>query len=254
MHTGDPLTLIRKDSAKPLYKQIKDVINGRIRQGQWRPGQKIPSENALVDSLKVSRMTVHRALRELTREGVLNRVHGLGTFISEAPQHASLIQLKDIAQEITSRNQQHTSKILVHLKIKASPEIAAKMELLRAEDVFYLEMVHYQDGTPIQLEQRYVNPGLVTDFMSIDFNRQTPTHYLISLFRPDEMEHRVQAVLPEMKTAEILMINKAQPCLKLSRRTWKDNQVVTYVTMLYPGHLYDLAARYATNDFQIVNN
>jgi len=254
MMNNETVTLINKDSAQPLYKQIKDAINNRISQGQWRPGQKIPSENAMVDSLKVSRMTVHRALRELTREGVLKRVHGLGTFINEAPQHASLIQLKDIAQEITDRNQRHTSKILVQLKIKASAEIAAKMELDQATEVFYMETIHYQEDVPIQLEQRYVNPGLVPDFMNIDFSSQTSTHYLISLFRPDEMEHRVQAVLADEKTAEILMINRSQPCLKLSRRTWKTNQVVTFVTMLYPGHLYDLAARYSTNDYQIVKN
>ena len=248
------ITLINKDSAQPLYKQIKDEINSRISQGLWRPGQKIPSENALVDSLKVSRMTVHRALRDLTREGVLNRVHGLGTFISEPPQHASLIQLKDIAEEVNSRNQQHTSKVLLNLKIKASAEIARKMELAQAAYVFYLEMVHYQDDVPIQLERRYVNPKLVPEFMNIDFNRQTSTNYLISLFRPDEMEHRVQAVLADQKIADILMIDNAKPCLKLSRRTWKDSQVVTFVTMLYPGHLYDLAARYSTNDYQIVNN
>ena len=254
MSNNDTLTSINKDSALPLYKQIKDVINIRIRQGQWQPGQKIPSENALVNSLKVSRMTVHRALRELTREGVLNRVHGLGTFISEAPQHASLIQLKDIAQEIRDRNQQHSAKILVHLKIKASAEIADKMELARDTQVFYLETIHYQDEVPIQLEQRYVNPLLVPDFMSVDFNNQTSTHYLMSLFRPDEMEHRVKAVLTDEKTADSLMIKTSQPCLKLSRRTWIANQVVTFVTMLYPGHLYELAARYSTNDYQIVKN
>lgn len=246
--------LIDKNSAQPLYKQIKDVINARIRQGTWRPGQKIPSENALVDSLQVSRMTVHRALRELTREGVLKRVHGLGTFISEAPQHASLIQLKDIAEEIRQRNQRHSSKVLVHLKIRASLEIAAMMELAQGAEVYYLETIHYQDNIAVQLERRYVNPGLVPDFMGIDFNKQTSTSYLMSLFRPDEMEHRVQAVLAGVKTAEILNIDKSQPCLKLTRRTWKDNQVVTFVTMLYPGHLYDLAARYSTNDYQIVKN
>lgn len=254
MTNKDVLVRMNKDSAQPLYQQIKDVINHRIRQGQWRPGQKIPSENALVESLKVSRMTVHRALRELTREGVLSRVHGLGTFVSESPQHASLIQLKDIAQEISNRNQRHTSQILQQLRTTASSDIAGKMALAEGDEVFYLETVHYQDDIPIQLEQRYVNPKMAPDFMSIDFTRQTSTHYLMSLFRPDEMEHRVQAVLCDRNTADILNIDGSQPCLKLSRRTWKTDDVVTCVTMIYPGHLYELAARYATNEYQIVKN
>ena len=252
MKTSIAAPQIDKNSAYPLYQQIKDEINNRISQGQWQPGQKIPSENELVESLNVSRMTVHRAMRELTREGVLNRVHGLGTFISEPQQHASLIQLKDIAEEIEDSGQQHSSKVLMHLKIKASDAIADKMQLKKNAEVFYLKTIHYQNNLPIQLEHRYVNPQLVPDFMGIDFSAQTSTHYLISLFTPDEMEHRVEAQMPDEKSRELLLMGLSQPCLKLSRRTWKHEQVVTYVTMLYPGDRYDLAARYSTNDFRIL--
>ena len=254
MNKNHALSLIRKNSAQPLYQQIKDVVYTSIRQGKWQTGQKIPSENELVEMLNVSRMTVHRALRELTAEGIVNRVHGLGTFISETPRHASLIQLKDIAEEIQDQGQMHSSKIIMHLKIKAASKIAGKMQLTENSEVFYLKAIHLQGDEPIQLEERYVNPQLVPDFMKIDFQVQTSTRYLMKLFRPDEMEHRVQAIMPDSKTRELLEMNELQPCLKLSRRTWKNNQVVTYATMLYPGDRYDLAAKYLTNDYQIVNH
>ena len=254
MNTSNSISVVDKGSAQPLYQQIKNVISQKIKAGLWQAGQKIPSENELVDSLSVSRMTVNRALRELTREGLLNRVHGLGTFVNEKPQHASLIQLKDIAEEIAERGQQHSSMVLMHLKIRASADIAEKMQLQPNYDVFYLKTVHFQDAVPIQLEERYVNPQMIPTFMDIDFNLQTSTSYLMAQFRPDQMEHRVQAIMPDDKTRELLQLNQQQPCLKLSRRTWKNDQVVTYVTMIYPGNRYDLAARYSTNDYQIVKN
>ncbi len=254
MNNHNTLPLINKNSAQPLYQQIKEVVYTSIRQGKWQTGQKIPSENKLVEMFKVSRMTVHRALRELTSEGILNRVHGLGTFISEAPRHASLLQLKDIAEEIQSQGQTHSSNIIMHLKIKAASMIADRMQLTENTEVFYLKAIHFQGKQPIQLEERYVNPQLVPDFMNIDFKAQTATRYLMELFRPDEMEHRVQAIMPDSKTREILKMDERQPCLKLSRRTWKNNQIVTYATMLYPGDRYDLTAKYLTNDYQIVNH
>ena len=254
MNDKPTLSLINKNSAQPLYQQIKDVVNTSIKQGKWQTGQKIPSENELVKLLNVSRMTVHRALRELTSEGILNRVHGLGTFISEAPRHASLIQLKDIAEEIQEQGQTHSSNVIMHLKIKAASMIAGKMQLAENSEVFYLKAIHFQGTEPIQLEERYVNPQLVPDFMNIDFKAQTSTRYLMELFRPDEMEHRVQATMPDSKTRELLRMDELQPCLKLSRRTWKNDQVVTYATMLYPGDRYDLTAKYLTNDYQIVNH
>ena len=246
--------LIDKSSAQPLYQQIKGEIKTNIGLGKWRPGQKLPSENELVNLLKVSRMTVHRALRELSSEGVLNRVHGLGTFISEVPRHASLIQLKDIAREIRDQGQKHSSRVITHLKIKAASTIAAEMQQAENSEVYFLKAIHFQDEEPIQLEERYVNPLLVPDFMNIDFTAQTSTRYLMELFRPDEMEHRVKAIMPDSKTRNLLKMEELQPCLKLSRRTWKNNQVVTYVTMLYPGDRYDLTAKYLTNDYQIINH
>ena len=132
--------------------------------------------------------------------------------------------------------------------------VAGKMQLAENSEVFYLKAIHFQGNEPIQLEERYVNPQLVPDFMNIDFKAQTSTRYLMELFRPDEMEHRVQAIMPDSKARDLLRMDKTQPCLKLSRRTWKNNKVVTYATMLYPGDRYDLTAKYLTNDYQIANH
>src|SRR3546814_2628957 len=60
--------------APPLYQQVKDYIVTRILGGDWPEGNRVPSENELTRELSVSRMTVHRALRELTTEGWLERV------------------------------------------------------------------------------------------------------------------------------------------------------------------------------------
>ena len=64
----------------PRYKMVRDHIIRNIRSGAWQADAKIPSENELVRELDVSRMTVNRALRELTAEGMLRRVQGLGSF------------------------------------------------------------------------------------------------------------------------------------------------------------------------------
>jgi GntR family histidine utilization transcriptional repressor len=47
------------------------------------------------------------------------------------------------------------------------------------------------------------------------------------------------------------MMQAGEPCLQLIRRTWKNDQVITYVTLTYPGDRYDLGARYATNEYRM---
>jgi GntR family histidine utilization transcriptional repressor len=64
----------------PAYQEIKDYILQRIHIGEWKEGDQVPSENELAREFKVARMTVNRAVRELTAEQVLTRVQGAGTF------------------------------------------------------------------------------------------------------------------------------------------------------------------------------
>ncbi len=242
-------TLIDKSSSYPLYQQIKQMIVANIEADAWPAGSKIPSENELVKQLGVSRMTVNRGLRELSRDGVLQRVHGLGTYVAEKPRHASLIHLQDIAEEVRGQGRQYTTEVLAHNEIAADAETARRMECEPGSSLYYLEAVHFQDQLPIQLESRYVSKQMIPGFLAVDFSRQTSTHYLLQQFAPQQMEHIVQAILPDQKTAKVLKIEPDQPCLQLLRRTWKSGQIVTAACMIYPGNRYDLSARYQTTDY-----
>ena len=242
---------ISKAAPEPIYLQIKNQIQRRIDSGQWQSGHKLPSENDLVAALDVSRMTVNRALRELTQEGLIRRVHGLGSFVAETPRHASLIELQDIGVEIENGGKRHRSRVLQLDTIPAPRDVAGRMSLDAGAPVYLLRAVHYQDDEPIQLEKRYVNAAVMPDFIHQDFTRGTATAYLLERFKPDEMEHRVRAVMPDSDTCELLQMAPTEPCLQLTRRTWKDDQVVTHVTLTYPGDRYELGARYATDEYQL---
>ncbi len=242
---------IDRAAPEPIYQQIKKTIQQKIAAGEWIAGQKLPSENDLVVALEVSRMTINRALRELTQQGLINRVHGLGSFVAETPRHASLIELQDIALEIEQRGRRHSSRVLALDAVEANAEVAVQMGISVAAPVYYLCAVHLQDDTPLQLEKRYVNPQVMPEFVNQDFTHSTSTAYLLKQFQPDEMEHIVRACLPDAQIRAQLLMQAGEPCLQLIRRTWKNDQVITYVTLSYPGDRYDLGARYATNEYRM---
>lgn len=233
------------DKSVPAYQQIKDAIREKIQQGDWRVGQAIPSENQLAELLNVSRMTINRPFRELTEEGFLRRVHGLGTFVAEPPRHAHLVELVSIADEIKNAGGVHRAELLEQSAEHANKALAERFNLAPNSKVYKVTMVHYQNDVPIQFEQRYVNPNVLPDFGGADFSEQTPADYLINALRPDELEHIVQAIIPSKEIAQYLDIPAAEPCLKLRRRTWKDGLVVTSVDLIYPSSRYDLGARYS---------
>jgi len=67
----------------PAYEQVKNWVRRHIASGEWRPGDAVPSESALMERFAVSRMTANRALRELANEGLVTRVQGSGTRVAQ---------------------------------------------------------------------------------------------------------------------------------------------------------------------------
>src|SRR5260370_1796948 len=75
-------------SLQPLYLQVKRHILDNIGSGKWGTSTRVPSENDIVKSFGVSRMTANRAVRELRDEGLLVRIPGVRRFDADPPRHA----------------------------------------------------------------------------------------------------------------------------------------------------------------------
>ncbi|MGL4691386.1 MAG: GntR family transcriptional regulator, partial [Stenotrophomonas maltophilia] len=79
----------------PLYAQLKQMIAQQIRSGTWPAHYRVPSESELVQELGYSRMTINRALRELTAEGLLVRMQGVGTFVAQPKTRSALFSVNN---------------------------------------------------------------------------------------------------------------------------------------------------------------
>jgi GntR family histidine utilization transcriptional repressor len=237
-----PLTL--GEGSSPIYKRLKDVIQENIRSGRWVADEQIPSENTLVRDLGISRMTIHRALRELTQEGVLIRVHGVGTFVAGAKRQAPMMEVRSIAEEIAERGNRHSCDVILHTEEIASEEIAGHFGEPALTKVFHTILAHREDGVPVQIEDRYVNPKTLPNYLEINFNRETPHHYLMRQAPLSEGEHIIEAVLANAAERKLLDIERGEPCLRVNRRTWSNGKVVSTARLLYPGSRYQIGGRF----------
>ncbi|WP_390889439.1 GntR family transcriptional regulator, partial [Leclercia adecarboxylata] len=93
-------------ASTPAFQRIKEDILTRIRSGAWQEGGMLPGETTLEQTFGGSRMTGNRALRELTAEQILTRVQGLGTFVAQQKYQATLVAIRNIAEEIAARGHQ----------------------------------------------------------------------------------------------------------------------------------------------------
>ncbi len=233
---------------RPLYQRIKDHIVHHIDAGAWRPGDQVPPESALVREMGASRMTVNRAIRELVQEGLLMRVQGSGTFVVEPRVPADLVELRNIAEEIRETGRAHSARLISLAAESASESVAATMELAPGARVFHSVILHLADDTPVQLEARYVNPACAPDYMDLDFAAVTPNQYLMEAAPLSEVEHVVEAVLPEADVRALLEIRAGEPCLRLHRRTWSRGRVASSATLTYPGTAHRFSTRFTYRD------
>ncbi len=228
----------------PLYRQVKEYIVDKINSAALQPGMRIESEAELVAGLNVSRMTVNRALRELTAEGRLKRVQGRGTFVADRKPQAALLQIQSIAEEIRGRGGSYSCTVHLLQEEKAKPSVAAAMQLTPYSPVFHSIIVHKDNNMPIQLGCRYVNSAIAPDFLKQDFNKMTVSEYLLSLAPVTAVEHVVEALIPDPWIRDLLEINGSEPCLALHRKTWVGETIATSSIFYSPGSRYTLGGKF----------
>lgn len=233
------------DSASPLYEKVKDFVLGNIGSGKWARNARLPSEHELVSTLGVSRMTVHRALRELTSEGHLRRIQGVGTFVAPPRPQSTLIEISSIATEIRARGGRHSAEVVTLSSIeRPNPDLLLAFEFEAVKPVHHSLIIHFENGLPVQLEERFVNPTLVSGYLDQDFTRVTTYDYLQGATPLTEVEHLIRAAPPAEETARLLSMRPDEPCLVLHRKTWTGPVVATVNTFTYVGSRYALGSRY----------
>lgn len=237
--------MISADQApRALYIQVKEYILARVDSGEWQPDERIPSENQLVDSLNVSRMTVNRALRELAAEGRLVRIQGVGSFVAQPKPVTTLFEIKSIDDEVRGWGGVYSCDIHLLTEERAYPELAAAMGIPEGAPVFHSIIVHRDRGRPVLLGDRYINPVVAPNFLGQDFSAITPTNYLLKVAPVTKVEHIIEALQPDEETRKLLEIETNEPCLVLHRQTWNEPLVSTHSRFSYPGSRYRIGGRF----------
>ncbi len=228
--------------AKAKFTVIKEHICQMIVSGQWQQHDKVPSENELAEQFSVSRMTARRALQELTEQGLLIRSQGAGTFVATFKSQSSLLEIRNIADEIHARGHQHQAEQLTLKAIPVTNEIAILLDVSENDSVFYSEVLHFENHQPIQLEQRYVNSKLVPEYLTQNFTQITPHEYLSNEAPLTEATHEIEAVIASKTVCQLLAIDESIPCLQVKRRTWSSQGVVSLAILTAPGNKYRLGS------------
>lgn len=224
------------------YARVKRHVVARIESGDWKVASRVPSENQLAAEFEVSRMTARRALMELVHEGYLVRSQGLGTFVADRKPLLSMLEVRNIADEIAERGHSYANRILKLEETTATESVAMYLGLAPGARVFHSIIVHIDNEVPVQLEDRFTNPAIAPEYLEQDFSRMTPNAYLSRIAPIESVEHVIEAVLPTSQVARWLQVRAPAACLQINRRTWSRGLVATFARLVHPGSRYRLGS------------
>lgn len=170
-HSMDTHGSIRADYPEPLWIQARDLINAEIANGSLRPGMRIPPERQLCQELRISRVTLRKALTQLVADGVLSASHGRGWYVSLAPTSKEWPNSLESFSETAARmGLAATALVLQAAVIPASLDRADELSVAPGTPLFVLERVRLLDDLPIAIDLTHIPNALAPGLRDADFS------------------------------------------------------------------------------------
>lgn len=235
--------LIGGDSRLPLYHRLHDQLRDDIESGVLRPGDRIPTEAELSARFGVSRTTVKQAIQQLVHAGLVYRIQGKGTFVSQPRIPRRLVGLISFHEEMSQRGFAPSTELIEAAVVPAARHVARALELQPGTAVLRLVRRRLADAVPIALQTTY----LTGDMAALADDPQVATGSLYEAMerrfgqRPTLGREEYTAVVVSGDDARRLGVPDGSPALAVRRyASLEDGRPVEYTESLLRADRYTL--------------
>ena len=237
-----PIVAIDQNLAVPLYHQVYLVLRENIRNGAYGEGA-VPTEAELCSSFGVSRITVKRAMHELTKEGLVIRQRGRGTFVAESSRlpQAKRDSLDDLLRNVMAIGAATEMQRLEGGFVPATPDVAAKLACPAGAMIYATHQIRRARGQPIAVIRAYVPQDVAERLTDRDTSAQPMLAQLqkagVAVARA---EQTISATIAEPTVAATLLTEVGSPIIQLTRLVFdKANRPIEWLTALYRADRYE---------------
>jgi GntR family transcriptional regulator len=235
--------MLDPDSHTPLYQQLAGLLRERILSGDFKGGDLLPSEPALVSQFEVSRTTARLALGELRREGLVETLKGSGTRVRGrrsirrvgSDRYARYHRQAGLtpSQADAGKDPSRTHVIAEFTIMRATPEIAKRLDLPAPQSGEVQERSYrfFVDGEPTQFSKSYVPYELVAGTPVEDpRNEPWPGGTIGQMesmgVRVTEVTEELEARAPTAEEARLLRLPGGVPVIVVTRTMWAGDRPV----------------------------
>jgi len=151
----EPIATIDRSSYEPAYAQLVRILLAQVAAGEFRPGDRLPSEAQLCERYGVSPMTVRRVVNILADRGVVIAEQGRGTFVKPLELSTATFDLDRLQQLF--RNEGRSRVKLSEVRITSATERTARKLAIEVGDrIVYIRRLIFQGEEPVLLHREHV--------------------------------------------------------------------------------------------------
>ncbi|MGG0174915.1 GntR family transcriptional regulator [Gottfriedia acidiceleris] len=217
---------LQHESLIPLYHQLMERLKDSIENGNWTPGDKIPSENQLMVQFSVSRNTAKKAIEELVQEGILYRIQGKGTYVAKPKLQQSLMGFYSFSKVLKEKGLNPKDIILKIEEVKPTVKIKEALQLSENMNVIEMKRLRCAEDEPFILESSFIPKHVVTDIEQL---KKVGEISLYDLFSQQfntivtRAKEAFEPVLIRADESEYLQSEEGRPALLLERTAYNAN-------------------------------
>jgi GntR family transcriptional regulator len=235
----------RRDVSRRLGATKQAVVRDELLAMLERlaVGDSIPPERRLAVDLGVSRPTLRAAIDDLVREGLLERRHGSGTYVTK-PKLAVPLTMTSFSEDMARRGMRATSRILSFETITAGAKLGSRLRVSPMDRVYAIRRLRCADGETMAIEALYVPeqrvPGLRAEDLRGSFYALLRERFGIVVASGIQTIEPTVASQEEASTLGVPVHSPAFLFERLSESA--DGERVEYVRSVYRGDRYRIVA------------
>jgi|SRR5690606_3911681 len=207
-------------SPEPLYAQIRQALRQRILEGHYKPYERLPSEQELMQAFGVSRITVRHALKDLHNEGLVFSAQGKGTFVSRARAVQDVRHLEGFEEAMGRKGYAASAQVVSVSWVSAGADVQEALTLPPGSRVLEVRRVRYLNLEPVSVDLSYFAEALGTRLAERDLSGDIfpllENQLGIPLGHADLL---LEARACGAQEAKLLNIAPGQPVLQVRRLT-----------------------------------
>ena len=239
--------MLDRNIAEPLHAQLERILVERIANDEWAVNTAIPSENELCKEYGVSRVTVRGVIERLITAGLVYRVAGRGTFISEPKIVSSPLSHVGIRQQLDELGYENTTKLIEIKKEVAGTKLARILQIERGVLVNVVRRVRYVKGVPLSIHTSYIPTSICNNLETMDLEGVQLCDILEQEYGYEILKRveTLESVTAEEEEAGYLEVKRGFPLLRLENTVYAHNdKLIEYNNVLFRGDKIKITLSY----------